>query len=177
MNPKYLRRAIGEIGRGAARNDLRLELAVCHGRCFVGAFLALGRPVPIAIPNGRACALVAGVAESLRMPDDWLDASLPAYLVESAAEGRLVQEARDAGLQLSVNESARVLAYKLSVLEVADPRRDSDAADVARLLRGMRAVSAAQIEAIFARYCPDAELGAAARGVLTRALPQGGLRV
>ncbi len=170
INPKHLRRALTEIGRAAALADLRLEIAVCHGTCLLTASLAHGRPVPIAVPNGRARALVAEVAEGLRFHAGWLEDDLAPYLVVAAGEGRLVRKARECGVVLSVNESARILAHKVSVLAAARPPADTDAADVARILAGMRAVTFAQVEAIFRRYCPDAEFTGQAREWIERHL-------
>jgi len=175
-NPKHLRRALIELGSRATRNDLHLELAVCHGRCLACAARSSGRPVPIAMPNGLARTLIAGVTESMRLPRSWIEEELAEYLVQLAASGKLVQEGRDTALQFSINETARVLARKLLVLELIDPKRDSDDADALHLLRGMREVTEAQVEAIFSRYCPDSELGPVARELIARETTSGRLR-
>lgn len=167
-NPKHLRRALTQIGSRARGSDLRLEIGICHGHCLIAASRASGRPIPIAMPNGLARSLVADVADSMRLPRPGLDNDLSDYVVQLAASGKLVQEARDTGVQLSINETARLLAHKLSVLETITPPRDTDDADAVIILRGMREVTEAQVEAIFARYCPDSLIGPLARELIAR---------
>jgi len=151
--------ALVEIGQQAKMRDIRIELAVCHGRCYIGVFMVTGRPAPFAITNGRARAAVAEVEVELRLRTVWLDTEAVSYLTGQGRSGALAAEARETGLMLSVNQSARVLAHKLSVLDEARAPADGDAEDVRRLLSGLRGVGPEQVEAIFARYCPLCELG------------------
>jgi hypothetical protein len=166
IKTSHLSRALSEIGKRATRKDIHLELAVCHKHCMAVAFLAIGRPVPIAVPNGIAQAILTEVTDLMRMPEGWLNRELTDYLRHIAAIGQLAHEGRSAELQLSVNESARVLAHKLSVLDADHSPDDTDAEDARQLLSDMREITAVQIETIFRRYRPDTEMSEAAHRLI-----------
>ncbi len=175
IKSSHLSRALSEIGTRANKRDVSLELAVCHKHCIAVVYLAIGRPVPIAVPNGIAQAILVEVSDLMRMPAGWMTTELTEHLIHLASDGQLTQTGRAAGVQLSVNESARVLAHKLSVIDAATHLDDTDAADASRLLHDMRDVTVARIEAIFRRYRPDADLSDAARELIDSVMATKGI--
>jgi len=166
----HVTKALQHLSALAGQKGVMIELALCHGAVIAVASALNCTRGPAVRPNDIVVRLAETVYLEHRLRHDWLETDV-AILLAAGVAGQNLQPAEFApGVLLSVNETARILALKLSLLSGPLPPDATDARDAEFLLEKISVTSLDQIQRIYARVLPGDPLSDTAHRLITRVL-------
>lgn len=162
-------KALHKLSDLASDENVRLELALCHGAVIAVASTTGPDQGCVVRPNDIVIRLAETVYLDQRLRHDWLETEVAIFIADAAAAHTLRPEEFTPGVVLSVNETARILALKLHLLGAPLTPDCTDARDAAFLLGKINVSSPEQIVRIYSRVFPGQRFSDTAHHLVDRA--------